>query len=57
VGRRADVFYKALGWLTWKAIRHYLDHKVPKGAVAAVVVVLGIAAVSAAARLRDTSSS
>jgi hypothetical protein len=51
------VFYKALGWLTWKAIRHYLSNKVPKPAVAAVLVVLGIAAVSVAAKLRDSASS
>jgi hypothetical protein len=43
------VFYKALGWAAWKAIRYYVDKKLPKRTVAAGVVLLGIAALTAAA--------
>jgi hypothetical protein len=46
------VFYKLLGWVTWKAIRRYARNKVPRGVVAGAVVVLGILALSAAAKLR-----
>jgi hypothetical protein len=43
------VFYKLLGLLTWKAIKFYVGHKVPKKAVTAGLVVAGIGVVAAAA--------
>ena len=43
------MFYKLLGLLMWRAIKFYISRKVPKKAVAAGLVVVGIGVVSAAA--------
>jgi hypothetical protein len=43
------VFYKLLGLVTWKAFKFYVRSKVPKKAVAAVLVLLGIGVASAVA--------
>ena len=48
-GEEESVFYKLLGLLTWKAVKFYVRNNVPKRAVAAGLVVLGIGVVSAAA--------
>jgi hypothetical protein len=48
------VLYKLLGILTWKAIRFYVGRKLPRRTVVAGVVLVGIAAVTAASRLRET---
>jgi hypothetical protein len=63
------VYYKLLGWATWKAIRRYAGRKgpgrasgkarggarrgVPRRAVAAAIVLAGLAVLSALARARD----
>jgi hypothetical protein len=49
------VFYKLLGMLTWKAIRFYVRNKVPAKPLYALLVVLGIGAVTVAAKARGTS--
>jgi ammonia channel protein AmtB len=50
------VFYKLLGLLTWKAIKFYLDQKVPtrKLAAGAIVGTVGVVAIAAALKGRET---
>jgi hypothetical protein len=52
------VFYKLLGVLTWKAIRYYLDNKVPtrKIAAGAILGTVGAVAIRAALKGRDSDT-
>jgi hypothetical protein len=49
----ADVFYKLLGVLVWKAGRYYVRRKVPTKKLAAAAVVTVVAAVGVGAALRQ----
>lgn len=46
------MFYKLLGLLTWKAIKFYVNQKVPTRKIAAGVVVGTVGAIALGAALR-----
>jgi hypothetical protein len=50
------VFYKLLGLLTWKAIKFYVNQKMPtrKLAAGAIVGTVGVVAIAAALKGRES---